>query len=95
MKVTLWETLANELDIDMIASLPPPVVIVLTSTKVRHFGTRKLSLSDTCCHCVAMLFAVIEISLLFTLQKTVINTGMSTCIFINPGIPEMDEYRAK
>ncbi|XP_004301630.1 PREDICTED: uncharacterized protein LOC101307898 [Fragaria vesca subsp. vesca] len=78
LKVTLWGTLANELDIDMIASLLPPVVIVLTSTEVRHFGTRKLSLADTCCHCVAMLSAVIEMSLLFTLQKTVINTGMTS-----------------
>ncbi|XP_004309333.1 PREDICTED: replication protein A 70 kDa DNA-binding subunit-like [Fragaria vesca subsp. vesca] len=65
LKVTLWGTLASEFDADMIRALPPPVMIVLTSTKVRYFDT------------------------------AIINTGMSTCVFINPSIPETDEYKAR
>nr|XP_011457683.1 PREDICTED: uncharacterized protein LOC105349534 isoform X1 [Fragaria vesca subsp. vesca] len=64
LKLTLWGTLAFEFDVDMIKTLPPPVVMAFTSTKVRCF------------------------------DNTIVNSGMSTCMFINPAIPEIEEYRA-
>ncbi|KAL6123134.1 hypothetical protein ACLB2K_075657 [Fragaria x ananassa] len=64
LKLTLWGTLASEFDVDMIKTLPPPVVMAFTSTKVRRY------------------------------ENTIVNSGLSTCLFINPAIPEIEEYRA-
>ncbi|KAL6199190.1 hypothetical protein ACLB2K_028976 [Fragaria x ananassa] len=64
LKLTLWGTLASEFDVDMIKTLPPPIVMAFTSTKVRRF------------------------------ENTIVNSGLSTCLFINPSIPEIEKYRA-
>ena len=96
MKVTLWGTLASEFDTDMIRALPPPVMIVLTSTKFRYFGMKKLSHADACCHYIRIVVSCYRNEYLLHLSDTaIINTGMSTCVFIYPSIPETDEYKAR
>ncbi|KAL6142827.1 hypothetical protein ACLB2K_061103 [Fragaria x ananassa] len=49
----------------------------------------KLSHADACCHCYRNEY------LMHLSDTVIINTGMSTCVFINPSIPETDEYKAR
>ncbi|KAL6139321.1 hypothetical protein ACLB2K_064598 [Fragaria x ananassa] len=55
----------------------------------------KLSHVDACCHCIRIVVNCYQNKHLMHLSDTaIINTGMSTCVFINPSIPETDEYKA-
>lgn len=56
LKVTLWRSLADRFDVEAIHKLPPPVVIVFTSTKIMHYGMIHLTSTDMFYGCVTVAF---------------------------------------